>query len=957
TGWGSVYDANSATLVFADFTGDGRSDALVHRGLQSTLVESAASAPGFVTRPANPGVTGPLLSTGDMNGDRMTDLAIYDSTKITVACSEGGGSFYPCGGTGVPLPAGSRPLTGDFNGDGLTDVLVNGSAASTVYTSTRLGFRARAVTIPLISDVADVDGDGRDDLLQTITTATNTWSLRTHLGRGSVFLPGATLGYPDLAMGSVPSCAPYTYSPQTLVADFTGDGRADPILRTRDPSGGFCAVSGAQFLATATDAPAVDRLASIQSPTGLTLQALYQRSTNPGLPISLPVVKELWIRDFPRVYFNRPISPILETHRYTFLSGKWDPARAEFMGFAQGWDELVERNLTEKVTYFQDTARRGKPSSSLKARTSPYEILSSDHYVYRDDLAAPYRTEVAWHLKRYWAAGAITVSALQGFQYDAAGNLTRLDDHGLCSTTADDRHTITTHRAATDFNVHRMAQQSLYQGAAAPPPELGGTSGGCTGTTTTSLVESTYNEYDGTAASVTRGDLTRSYRLVIAANGSQSWLRERDYTYRADGLPSSITDARGFVTSIMSYDPVLGMYPERVRNAVGHEEVREYEPHFGKLSRVTEPNGGARTMQYDAFGRKRALRTPLAASLWMNTVTWAYGDTLPNWTATVMPFQAAGGAMQGSASVDFRDALGRTIATVRDGDSHQERVLANRTTYWAATEIPATVLAPVEVTVTACGSVLTCLASWATSQPALVDWQTLTTAPGVAVQFAVDPLGRVTRRDNPDGSFVTYAHSVDASGFGLVAFDEVGDQRRLYRDVHGELTRVERWGQAAAQPAITSYQRDVRGKLTGITSPLGVTTQLTWSSLGRLERVVSPELGTLTLGYDNSGNEISRTDARGAVTTTTVDALGRPTYRSTSDGGSTLWVYDRDPLCIFSCASPAVADNTLGRPWAVIDAAGLATFAYDADGHLAREARTIGSTQHTTRSETWTTGQ
>ena len=126
-----------------------------------------------------------------------------------------------------------------------------------------------------------------------------------------------------------------------MLADFTGDGRADPLLRVRDNSNGYCSVG--EFATTAADAPAVDRLATIRTPTGLTLQPQYQRSIELGRPISLPVVKELWLRDFPRVVFNRQLSPIIETHRYTFSDNRWDAVAGELLGFRQGWDEIVER--------------------------------------------------------------------------------------------------------------------------------------------------------------------------------------------------------------------------------------------------------------------------------------------------------------------------------------------------------------------------------------------------------------------------------------------------------------------------------------------------------------------------------------------------------------------------------------------------------------------------------------
>lgn len=941
---GSIYDLTGDGVVFGDVTDDGRADAVVWRAdLGGPLVvASLPSWPYYDAMTVTPPVSGALRTGGDFNGDGKLDVLLQTATNLTALCAQGGAGFAACG----TMPSAGELVTGDFNGDGLTDVFVAGTPSRT-YTSTVEGFLSLdAPTVPTGGRLyaGDVDGDGRDDLMRAITTASFSYALRTWIRRGEDFMYGADVGYPDLAMGTVPVCSYFT---DVIATDVTGDGRVDPRLRVRSLLGSSC--DAFQFATTAVDAPAVDKLASIQTPTGMTVQPTYARSVTAGLPVALVVVDELRIRDFPRWVINRVLSPVIETHRYQFSGGKYDAARRELMGFSLARDEIVERNLTESVSYFQDLGRRGKPAYRATARTTPYQVLASDDYRYRTDTTAPYRTELEWHHRRYWSEAGITANALQGFGYDARGNVTRMDDHGLCGRTDDDRRTTATYRtaAATGFNVSKPGESYVYAGAAAPPSDLAALTG-CTGSTIR-VVEATRDLYDNTTSSIVKGDLTRRDRLLIGPTGDLSWVRVGDFTYRADGLLASATDARGFATQIVAYDPVLDMYPARLRSPAGFEELREYVPQFGKLSKRTDANAAVQSYYYDAFGRPIAIRTPLSAGLALDAATWTYGDGFPNWTAAVKPYQPAGGGTRGGATVTFHDALGRSIAEVRDGDTATERVIAGRTAYWAATEQPAAIAAPAEVAVASCGATLTCLATWALYTPASIDWAALTTAPGALTQLGYDALGRAIRRDNPDGSFVTYDHTVDVTGFGLLQTDEVGDQRRIYRDARGDIARVERWSAPLVDAAVTTYTHDARRKLTGITSPLGTTTTLTYGSLGRLDRVDSPELGTLTFGYDADGHETSRTDARGVTTTTVVDAIGRPTYRTSSTGEQALWAYDRTPICAFWCsAPPPIADRTMGRPWAVIDATGMTTFAYDGDGHLARETRTIDAVAYTT---------
>ena len=940
-----LYDVTSASVVFGDVTGDGRADAVLYRPAQTThVVQSLPASPWFSTSTTTAASTSPLVAAGEIDGGGMTDLVFQAGTSVVSSCARGT-SFTACGG--LTAPSSSLPRTGDFDGDGRTDLLFSGMLA----TSLGFDFAEQSVTTPT-GAVGDVDGDGRDDVVQTIDNGNFTWTLRTHLRRGGGFVAGSSNGFPDITSTAVPVCS---YNTELLLGDLTGDGRADPILRVRSALGTSC--SNYQFATTAVSAPAIDRLSKLETPTGLSLEPTYRRVTSAGLPVSLLVIDRLTLRDFTRGG-KFLFAPVIETHRYTFSNNRWDAARRQLMGFSAATDDILERDLTEVTTYHQDIARRGKAASRSSSRTSTGALLAGDTYTYHDDATAPYASELAWHVRMYFdPTGNISARTLQGYTYDAAGNVTGHSDHGLCGRTDDDRHVATIYRSATDFNVHRPVQITTYSGALIPPTTIANVTG-CGGSSF-AVLESSLHEYDQSTTTVTRGDLTRASRLSIAPNGAQTWQRTRDFSYRADGLLASTTDARGFASTVVAYDPVLDQYPARVRNAAGHEEVREYQPWYGKVSKVTDPNGSVVELDYDGFGRTKWVRTPLSSGLFLPTVTFAYGDTVPNWKATITPFHNTAGTTQGAAAVTFFDALGRSIANVRDGDSLTERVISGRMTYWTASKLPLEITPPAEVAAASCGSLLSCLASNALYNPAQVDWAALTaSATGTPARFTHDPLGRTTRRDNADGSFVAYEHTVDQLGFGLFEVDEVGDQKRLHRDARGDLARVERWSTANAQPEVTTYTRDGRRKLTSITTPLGVTTTLHHGSLGRLDRVVSPELGTITFAYDLDGHETSRTDARGVTISTTVDALGRPTMRTSTTGEQVMYAYDRDPMCTFWCTSPPpAADNTMGRPWAVLDETGFTSFAYDRDGHVTRETRNVAGSTYVTSYENWATGQ
>ena len=91
----------------------------------------------------------------------------------------------------------------------------------------------------------------------------------------------------------------------------------------------------------------------------------------------------------------------------------------------------------------------------------------------------------------------------------------------------------------------------------------------------------------------------------------------------------------------------------------------------------------------------------------------------------------------------------------------------------------------------------------------------------------------------------------------------------------------------------TNYSYDALGDLTGVNQS-GQTRTFVYDSLGRLVQAANPESGTVSYGYDNAGNQVSRTDNRGITSTTSYDALNRALKVTYSDGTSTV-SYSYDP--------------------------------------------------------------
>ena len=156
----------------ADFDGDGDLDALQRGDGGVSLLRNAGGT--LSPEPNVPGVRAGTLVIGDADADGDIDLAALVSEPgrgpgrvgVLVAWNDGRGVFAP--GLRAPLD-GNQPFTltmADLDGDRAADLVVSGQDGPTVLWS-RAGRLERGPRLPSwrYTTVADVDGDGRSDIL------------------------------------------------------------------------------------------------------------------------------------------------------------------------------------------------------------------------------------------------------------------------------------------------------------------------------------------------------------------------------------------------------------------------------------------------------------------------------------------------------------------------------------------------------------------------------------------------------------------------------------------------------------------------------------------------------------------------------------------------------------------------------------------------------------------------
>ena len=251
--------------------------------VSSRAVEFAAAASYPV------GTSPSVIIVGDFNGDGKSDLAVANlgSSNISILLNNGDGTFKAA----VSSPAGTAPqamAAGDFNGDGKLDLVVTnagnspsgvkgavfllpGNGDGTLQTPVQL----QADPYPLSIAAADLNADRKPDLIVGdavsggLTILLGKGDGTFQLGSAVILASGGAvgalstadfnadnkldvvaaissgpvlvvLGNGDGTFSAPAQIGSSATSPHLLVGDFTGDGKADLVLRSEAPRPPSC---------------------------------------------------------------------------------------------------------------------------------------------------------------------------------------------------------------------------------------------------------------------------------------------------------------------------------------------------------------------------------------------------------------------------------------------------------------------------------------------------------------------------------------------------------------------------------------------------------------------------------------------------------------------------------------------------------------------------------------------
>lgn len=520
------------------------------------------------------------------------------------------------------------------------------------------------------------------------------------------------------------------------------------------------------------------------------------------------------------------------------------------------------------------------------------------------------------------AAGNPVLTATKDFEYDQNGNILEVKEYdwvpydsiprssigavneflivprptGLPSGLVLKRRTINTYYYATPNKLDPVGNSANHYANPSAPRLLNLIRSSEVRDASGSVVSRTEYSYDGGLSSPNRGNLTEtrfwdstkgvsSNPLIISNSISTST------EYDAYGSPTLLTNANSVQTRL-TYGPIQtptaiveGLYPTKTVTAHGTALAKTstaiYDFHTGLITTATDvDNNVSNITEYDALGRATKVRT-------------AAGSTKESWTRIEYndvarrvlvrsDFESVGDGRR--TVIQHFDQLGRirlarTLENALEDPLNEAHGIKVQTRYQTADPHTFQLVSnPYKASTSALAG----------NEPTM-GW----------TRSKIWNHGRREEMETFAGAGLPAPWGSNGVSTGLIvqeidgnaatSTDQAEKRRRDIMDSIGRLVRVDEpdesnnLGAVSSPVQPTSYSYDALGNLRQVVQ--GVQTRtFTYSSLSRLISASNPESGLTGYSYDNNGNLLRRTDARGVVTTHAYDAHNRVLSQSYSDG-------------------------------------------------------------------------
>ncbi|MGW2819694.1 RHS repeat-associated core domain-containing protein [Streptomyces sp. NPDC001443] len=448
---------------------------------------------------------------------------------------------------------------------------------------------------------------------------------------------------------------------------------------------------------------------------------------------------------------------------------------------------------------------------------------------------------------------------------NGTGRVLNVDDQGDVSTTKDDTCTRTTYADNTAKNILSLpARSEVVSVKCATTPDR-----------KSQVLGDERTSYDGGAfgAAPTKGDATKTERLVAHDGTTATYQVTGATTYDAFGRPLTQKDARQYGTSDQTksaYTETNGLLTKAtVTNALGHVTTTDYAPAWGMSSGQTDPNGKRTDLAYDGLGRLTSVWLADRASTQTPSIKYSYNVRKDKVTSVKTEKIENDGSY--GAEYQLYDSMLRARQIQTEGPDGTR--MSADTWYDGTGNVKKT-----NATYNAAGVAsdeLLLVSNGQVGQQSLFEYDGLgrVTAQIFAVSGAEQWRtttaydGEITRVDPPTGGVPT----------------------TTITDDQGNVSEIRHHRGASPNAGVpydsTKYTYNTAGLLETVTDAKNNVWRYEYDQLGRQTKSIDPDAGTSRTEYDELDRPVVSYDGRNKKTSMVYDKLGRVT---------TTWLGDAD---------------------------------------------------------------
>jgi RHS repeat-associated protein len=467
------------------------------------------------------------------------------------------------------------------------------------------------------------------------------------------------------------------------------------------------------------------------------------------------------------------------------------------------------------------------------------------------------------------ASGA-TRETESDFTHDAYGRVTRTNDQGDVSTTADDLCTTISYAdSTTAWILNKQDETKTVSVNCSTTPVY-----------PANAVSDTQTYYDGSTtlgAAPTVGDGTMTKQAASYTGSTPNYVTTSTNTVDQYGRTTASTDPDNRKTST-SYTPATGAEPTSITitDPRLYTATTTYDALRGLALTKTDVGGFATTEQYDALGRLTAVHLPGVSTSQTYTYTYTVSNTAPSIVDTYTLNDAGSGY---HVSESIYDSLLR-VREVQTQTPDNSRDITD--TYYNSDGW-------ISESTDAYNDGLPVSTTYVQGQPGKVPSATGYTYDGAGRKTATIAYSHSTETWRTSyiygGNFTTTVPPAGAAATTSVT-DARGRQSDLIEYHAGVPTDYV--NDPASDYSDTRYTYTPSGKQATETDAAGNSWSWTYNLLGQQTDAYDPDSGHMVDTYDNAGQLLTATDARGKQITTTHDLDGRTTATYDTTATQTL---------------------------------------------------------------------